>query len=160
MVVQPCPPRTAPGVVEYLNQQIRAAVDDRWHLIEVGAAVDHPEKLDHPTHPPEITQLGAQHRKNLQAAQLGRLPSGLNAEPPFAHLAGDQTPVRAHRPGARHEDEVISHNGRNIVSDRRHRRRQFDAQFLQPLIGVHVASLPQPPPRTANTSPARPMRWD
>jgi hypothetical protein len=43
--------------------------------VEPRPTVDHPKNLDHATHPPKITQLGSQHRKNLRAIQPGRRPS-------------------------------------------------------------------------------------
>src|SRR5690242_5056310 len=84
MAVRPSPLRTgpAPGVAEHLNQQVGTAVDDRWSPVEPRQAVDHPKNLDYATHPPQIAQLGAQHRENLQTVQPGRRPSWRQFTPP------------------------------------------------------------------------------
>ena len=68
------------GVAEYLDHQVREAVDDLWMVDEVVGAPDHAEDLDHPAHAVQAAE-GVTHRgEHVQPRQSSRLPSLLDRQ--------------------------------------------------------------------------------
>ena len=129
-------PRPPPGVAEHLHQQVGAAVDDRGSPVKPGRQLTIPKTFTTRRTRPRLPSSARSTARICRPLSRAASRAVSKLSPPFANPASDQTPVRTHRTGTGDEQEITSHNGRNVVPNRHHRCRQFDAQFTQPLIDI------------------------
>jgi hypothetical protein len=76
------------------------------------------------------TELGGQHREDLQAGEPGGLPGGVQVEV-AAHLAGHDGAVRTHRAGPGEVHQVADLHRRDVPAHGRERFGQRDAEAAE-----------------------------
>src|SRR6185295_17354664 len=116
---------------EYLDEKVRAAVDDFWVIGELRRRVHHAEELYDTLHLVEAAEFGAHHREEVEA-DGARVLVGLLGREVAPDLAGGPAAVLAHaRALAGEEEQVAGAYGIHVVGDRGRHLAQVDAELFQ-----------------------------
>ncbi len=126
-----------PRIAEYVDEQIRAAVDHARMLGKLRRRVDHPQQLDHLLHAAEIAQFVVQYRQQIEADEL-RMPVGFVGGHGLADLARHQVAGFVERPLAGQEQQIAFTRAVREIADRRRHLLEFQAARAQPVITVHL----------------------
>lgn len=118
-------------VAEHFDEEIRASVDDRRHLVEAGRNVHHPEHLDDPIDSVEVSQLRLKRRENRQRGEFRGLAPLVECE-----IAADLSPDdfrSGYRSVAADVHGAVVDHAPEVVGGRREHRWQHDAERRKPL---------------------------
>ena len=132
--------RMPTAIAEYLNEQVRATVDDLWVVGKFRRGVHHAEHSAEANHLIKTSGCLPQRRQQLKAS-VPRMLIGLFEGHVAPHLALRPRAIGIEWPCTRKEDYVSEPRRRYVVCDGRSDLRQFYPQFTQPRLWRTCGSL-------------------
>src|SRR6266508_1342445 len=128
------------AIAEHRDEEIGTAVDHFRLLAEFRRGVDHAQELDDALDAIEVAQFGLHDGDQAQAGLAGVLVALLLREV-ATDLADRQRMAGQTGALAGEIEQVAGAHGVDVIGHRRGRLGELDAEFLQPLFGLHAVPL-------------------